>query len=116
MDMTTASAATSGAPPAAAFAVATDTALAARTASAPRSTTDPKAAHATAMKFEGMFLSQMLSLMWADVPTDGMFGGGHGEEMFRSLLINEYGKAIARSGGLGIASSVERVLLHTQEV
>lgn len=115
MDMTTASAA-SAPPPAAAFALATDSALAARTASRPRGTTNPQAAHATALKFEGMFLSQMLSLMWADVPTDGMFGGGHGEEMFRSLLINEYGKSIARSGGLGIASAVERVLLHTQEV
>ena len=33
-------------------------------------------------------------------PTDGPFGGGQGEEMFRSLMIDEYGKQIEAQGGL----------------
>ena len=34
-----------------------------------------------------------------------MFGGGSGEEMYRSLLNQEYGKAIATRGSMGIATT-----------
>ena len=33
-------------------------------------------------------------LMFSGIQTDGLTGGGQGEEMFRSMMINEYGKAI----------------------
>ena len=32
--------------------------------------------------------------MFSGISTDGPFGGGEGEEMFRSLMIDQYGKAI----------------------
>jgi hypothetical protein len=35
--------------------------------------------------------------------------------MFRSMMIDEYGKAIARSGTLGIANQVTAALLKAQE-
>ncbi|MDP6352782.1 MAG: rod-binding protein [Alphaproteobacteria bacterium] len=66
--------------------------------------------------FESFFLSQMFEYMFAGIDTDGPFGGGHGEKIFRSLLLQEYGKAMARQGGIGVADTIERQLLQYQEV
>ena len=41
--------------------------------------------------------------------------GGHGEEVFRSMLLQEYGKTIAQSGSLGIANHVKQEMLKLQE-
>ena len=68
-----------------------------------------------AQEFESVFLSTMLQQMFSGVKTDGPFGGGHGEEMFRSLLIEEYGSSIAAAGGIGVADEVARELLSIQE-
>jgi len=65
--------------------------------------------------FETQFLGQMLAPMFETVETDPVFGGGHGEEMFRSLLVNEYGKQMTQRGGFGIADAVYRELLRAQE-
>lgn len=72
-------------------------------------------AHAVAEEFEAVFLSSMLSQMFAGVPTDGPFGGGQAEETYRGLLIEQYGKEIAAGGGIGIADHVARELLRLQE-
>jgi Rod binding domain-containing protein len=69
----------------------------------------------SADEFEGMFLSQMLSHMFDQVEVDENFGGGKGEEMFRSMQVTEYGKQISQRGGLGISNSVYRELLKAQE-
>lgn len=69
----------------------------------------------SATDFEAVFVSQMFSQMFDGVSTDGMFGGGHGEEMFRSVLIDEYGKQVAKHGGLGIGDAVLRTMIATQE-
>jgi len=53
--------------------------------------------------------------MFQGISTDGPFGGGAGEAMFRSLLMDQYGKAIADQGGFGLASAVKASLLKTQE-
>lgn len=68
-----------------------------------------------AQDFEAMFLSQMLSMMWEGVEVDPNFGGGHGEEMFRSMMIEQQGKLIVRAGGVGIARHVKDAMLHMQE-
>jgi len=69
-----------------------------------------------AQDFETFFASQVLEQMFADVKTDSLFGGGHGEEMFRSLLLDSYAKQIGQHGGFGIADQVMRSLLAQQEV
>jgi flagellar protein FlgJ len=66
-------------------------------------------------EFEQMFVSQMLSQMFAGIKTDGTFGGGFGEEMFRSLQVDEYARAHTQRGGVGIAASVTRELIRLQE-
>lgn len=68
-----------------------------------------------AKDFEAVFISQMFEQMWAEVPTDGAFGGGSGEKIFRSLMIQEMGKQIANQGGIGLADSVRREMIAMQE-
>jgi flagellar protein FlgJ len=62
--------------------------------------------------FEACLLGIMMQSLFEGVPTDGLTGGGLSEQIFRSLLLDEYGKTLARHGGLGlqkaIVSSVER--------
>ncbi len=70
----------------------------------------------TGQEFESMFLSQMMGHMFSGIKSNALFGGGQAEEMFRSLLTDEYGKSIAKAGGIGIADQVVRsVLLQFQE-
>ena len=69
-----------------------------------------------AEELEGLFISQMINHMLKGIKTDGLTGGGNGEAMFRDLLVQEYGKAISKSSGIGLADSIERQLLQRQEV
>lgn len=84
-------------------------------------TSDPEAAERirarikdSAQKFEGQFLSFMFAQMFEGVKTDGPFGGGHGEEMFRSLMTDAMGKQMAKSGGIGLADTIQREMLKMQ--
>jgi Rod binding domain-containing protein len=83
---------------------------------APRPTGDASTAKKVSQQFEGVLISQMLNSMFEGVSTGGMFGGGPGEEMFRSLMVDEYGKQIAAQGGLGLSDHITRELLKGQEV
>ncbi len=53
--------------------------------------------------------------MFEGISTDGPFGGGPGEEMFRSMMVDEYGKSIEQQGGFGLSSAITRQLLTEQE-
>ena len=77
--------------------------------------TAPGEARKAAESFEAFFISQMLSDMFAGVETDPLFGGGAGETVFRSLMIDEYGKSLASAGGVGIADSVLAEIIRLQE-
>jgi Rod binding domain-containing protein len=81
----------------------------------PAVTADPAAAHKTAQDFEAFFLSQIFENVFSGVNSDAMFGGGSGETVYRSLLLQEYSKVAARNGGVGIADAVQREILRTQE-
>lgn len=72
-------------------------------------------AQEAANEFEAAFLSELLGHMFEGLETDGPFGGGHGEKMMRSMLVNEYGKSIAARGGLGISDTVYKELITLQE-
>jgi flagellar protein FlgJ len=91
-------------------------AMAAATGAGSRSRMDPAAAGKAAQDFEAFFIGSMLESMFQGIKTDSLFGGGSGEDMFKSLQVQEYGKAIAKSGGLGIADTVKREMLKLQEV
>lgn len=72
-------------------------------------------AHDKAEEFEAVFLSIFIEQMYAGIKTDGPFGGGSAEETYRSMLSQEYGRNIARSGGVGIADAVYAEILKAQE-
>jgi flagellar protein FlgJ len=82
---------------------------------APTATSNVAVATKKAKEFESVFISQFLSSMYSGISTDGPFGGGEGEEMFRSMMIDKYGQAIEQRGGFGLAQSVTKELLKHQE-
>ena len=83
----------------------------------------PKAHHAQTMRqarkvareFEAVFLGQMLQPMFQNIDAAEPFGGSPSEKMWRSMQVDEYGKAIAKAGGVGIADAVFRQILKAQE-
>jgi peptidoglycan hydrolase FlgJ len=62
-----------------------------------------------AIALEAAFLSEMLRHAGAD-RSAGSFGGGVGETQFASFLRDEQARAIARSGGIGLAEVIFRSL------
>lgn len=73
-------------------------------------------ARQTAEQFEAVFLAQMLAPMFQGIKSDGPFGGGHAESIFRGLQVEEFGKAMAARGGIGLADTVMHEILSMQEV
>lgn len=69
----------------------------------------------SAKDFEALFLSQMVSHMFEGIGTDPVFGGGHGEKMFRTLLTQEYGRLMAEGNGVGISGQIQEMMLKIQE-
>ena len=68
-----------------------------------------------AQDFEAVFINEFMGAMFEGIKTDGPFGGGPGEAIFRSLMIDQYSKAVAKQGGFGLAAAVQKELLHAQE-
>ena len=69
----------------------------------------------TSEDFEAFFLGQMLQPMFASIGTSGPFGGGHAEKIWRSMMVDEIGKSITKSGGIGLSESVQRSIIQMQE-
>jgi len=84
-------------------------------AAAPKATGNAAKADAASKEYESVFISQFLGSMFSGIKTDELTGGGQGEEMFRSLMINEFGKSIEQQGGFGLASQMKAQLLKHQE-
>jgi Rod binding domain-containing protein len=70
----------------------------------------------TAKEFEAFFLTQMMEYMFEGIATDGPFGGGFSEGIFRSFMLQEYGKTLANAGGFGLGDAVMKEILTLQEV
>jgi peptidoglycan hydrolase FlgJ len=67
-----------------------------------------------AQKFEGQFLSMMMQQMFQGVSTDGPFGGGFGEEMFRSVMTDAMARKMTQAGGIGLSDTIQREILKLQ--
>jgi Rod binding domain-containing protein len=70
---------------------------------------------AAAQDFEAVFLNNMFQQMFAGVGK-GPFSGGPGAQIWQSFLTDEYAQSFAKTGGIGIADQVQRMLLAQQEV
>lgn len=80
----------------------------------------PKASEAEitakAEEFEAVFLSQMLGHMFDGIETNDTFGGGAGEDVYKSMMVEEYGKILAKTGGIGVADHVKAEMIRLQEM
>ena len=77
--------------------------------------TAKRAAIAKASKdFESSFLSVMLGQMFKDVNTSAPFGGGPGEDAFKSFMTDAMAKQVVKSGGIGLAATVQKEMLKLQ--
>jgi len=74
----------------------------------------PTPAERTAKAFEAVFLGQMTQMMMGTVQSDGPFGGGHGEEMFRGVMAEKLGTAITDAGGIGLSRQVLAEIIRLQ--
>jgi len=89
-------------------------AIAGATPPAVASTASTAKARQTAENFEGFFLSQVFENMFSGLGADSLFGAGNSETVYRSLLLQEYSKVAAKSGGIGIADAVQREILRSR--
>ena len=70
-----------------------------------------------AKDFEMQFISQMMETMFSTIDKSGDdITGSQAEETFQSMLTQEYGKIISRTGGIGISSQIKASMLRMQEV
>jgi hypothetical protein len=53
--------------------------------------------------------------MFSGVDADPMFGGGSGESIYRSMMIQQYSKVAAHTHATGIGDEVTREILRLQE-
>ncbi len=65
--------------------------------------------------FESFFLAQALQPMFDNIEPEAPFGGGPGEDVWRSMQVQEYGKAIVKQGGIGLADHVMEQMIRMQE-
>ena len=70
----------------------------------------------TAENFEAFFITRMMESMFEGVSTDGIFGGGHAEKIYRSMLLDEYGKVMAQTGSIGVKDEIMRSIIEMQEM
>ena len=72
-------------------------------------------ARKVAQDFESVFIAQMMKPMFENTTAEAPFGGGSSEKIWRDMQVDEYGKAIAKSGGIGIADTIVNEMLKMQE-
>jgi len=64
--------------------------------------------------FEGLFIGMMMKSMRETVAKDKLTGGGHGEEVYRSMLDQQYVEAAVKRGGFGLAKPIEQEILRQE--
>lgn len=82
---------------------------------AARAGQSPDTAREAAKGFEAVFLSQIVDAMFTGVDTDGYFGGGSAEKMWRGFLVEHIADAFAERGGVGIADAVLGQIIQLSE-
>jgi peptidoglycan hydrolase FlgJ len=74
-----------------------------------------KASLKAAREFETVLLSNLLQPMFEGIETDGIFGGGHAEEQWKPMLVDQYARKMADTGGMGLSSHIYKTMLELQE-
>ena len=70
-----------------------------------------------AQDFEAVFLGHMLQAMMPEEgDSDSLFNNKESDAIFRGMMMEEYARELAKSGGIGIASYIEREMLGQHSV
>ena len=67
------------------------------------------------MDFESLFIYQVLKSMQQTVPKSGLLGEGPEKGIFESLFGQEWSKAMAHQGGLGLGKMLYKQMLRSEE-
>ncbi|RZA07749.1 MAG: hypothetical protein EOP02_37140 [Proteobacteria bacterium] len=68
-----------------------------------------------AEELEGVFLNLLTKEMFATAKSENGFGGGFGEETWRSVQAEQLANTMAQGGGLGIADQILGDMIAIQE-
>ncbi len=68
-----------------------------------------------AEELEGVFLNMLTKEMFASIKGDENFGGGFGEETWRSMQAEQLANSMAQAGGVGIAQDLMEQMIALQE-
>jgi|WetSurMetagenome_2_1015567.scaffolds.fasta_scaffold615561_2 peptidoglycan hydrolase FlgJ len=69
------------------------------------------------MDLESVFVSQLLKEMRAAIPKSDLMNGGNAEEIYTSMLDDQYAREIASSGNLGLGRAMfEQIRKKTSEI
>jgi Rod binding domain-containing protein len=71
---------------------------------------DKQKLHEEAVELESVLISNMIEPMFPDGKESGLYGGGHGSDIFRQMMIDQYARVIAQKNGLGLAENIEKNL------
>ncbi|HEY4199849.1 MAG TPA: rod-binding protein [Devosiaceae bacterium] len=72
--------------------------------------------HNQATSLEGVFLNTLVGEMFSSIKTDdASFGGGFGEETWRSMQSEQLSDSMAQAGGVGLADDLMDGLIKMQE-
>jgi peptidoglycan hydrolase FlgJ len=69
-----------------------------------------------AQDFEGLFIGMMMKSMRETVAKDKLTGGGHGEDVYRSMLDEQYVAAAVKRGGFGLAKQIEKDIIRQESM
>ncbi len=67
-----------------------------------------------AQEFESVFLSEMMQHMFSGIKPNKTFGGGHSEDIYRSMLVQEYANAMSKQGGIGVSDAIMKEMIKMQ--
>jgi flagellar protein FlgJ len=73
-----------------------------------------KAIEQAAIEFEAVFISEMMKPMFEGTQADAPFHGGQGEDIFKSMMLQEYGSMISKTGSIGVSSTVKDMMIKMQ--
>jgi flagellar protein FlgJ len=65
---------------------------------------------------EAVLVSVMIEPMFPHGKDSGLYGGGESSEIYRSMMIQQYGKVLSKSTNLGVAENIARKLTKQQGV
>jgi flagellar protein FlgJ len=79
-----------------------------------RDAKNAKEVEQAAIDFEAVFISEMMKPMFDGIEAEAPFHGGQGEEIFKSMITQEYGKLISQSGSIGVSHAVKDMMIKMQ--